>query len=158
MFSSDIVFEQVVNQDQIAIVRTLFAEYAEDIDIDLEYQGFSAELASLPAPYAPPTGCLYIACSGSAVVGCVAMKSLGNRIAEMKRLYVRPAYRSLGLGRRLVEAVIHAAQQAAYRELRLDTLASMAPARALYQRLGFQEIAPYSSTYHPDTCFYALRL
>jgi ribosomal protein S18 acetylase RimI-like enzyme len=83
---------------------------------------------------------------------------LGNRIAEMKRLYVRPAYRSLGLGRRLVEAVIHAAQQAAYRELRLDTLASMAPARALYQRLGFQEIAPYSSTYHPDTCFYALRL
>jgi putative acetyltransferase len=142
----------------VELVRSLFREYAEAIGTDLEYQGFAAELAALPAPYVPPSGALLIARAGADVAGCVALRPLDARTGEMKRLYVRPAYRSSGLGKRLVEAVIHAARQAGYSELRLDTLPSMSAAQALYQRLGFNEIAPYGAKYLPGTRFYALRL
>jgi putative acetyltransferase len=99
-----------------------------------------------------------IAQSSGQVAGCVAMRPLKDRIGEMKRLYVRNEYRGSGLGRMLVEAVIHAAWQAGYRELRLDTLESMISARSLYERLGFVEIEPYSSKYLPGTVFYSLAL
>lgn len=142
----------------VEVVRGLFREYAEAINTDLEYQGFTAELAALPAPYVPPGGVLLMAHAGADVVGCVALRSLDSRTGEMKRLYVRPAYRSTGLGQRLVEAVIQAARQAGYSELRLDTLPSMSSAQALYQRLGFREIPPYNAKYLPGTRFYALKL
>lgn len=152
------VLNQVEGTEPIAVARELFREYAEAIGIDLEYQGFSAELASLPAPYAPPAGALLLARSGGQVAGCVAMRPLGEGIGEMKRLYVRADYRGSGLGTILVEAVIHAARKAAYRELRLDTLDTMESARALYGRLGFVEIRPYSEKYLPGTRFYSLAL
>jgi ribosomal protein S18 acetylase RimI-like enzyme len=149
---------QVEGAQSIAIARELFREYSAAIGIDLEYQGFSAELASLPAPYAPPTGALLIAQDAARMAGCVAMRRLDENTCEMKRLYVRAEYRGSGLGQTLVEAVIHAARQAGYRELRLDTLASMASAQSLYRRLGFVEIQPYSEKYLPDTRFYSLTL
>lgn len=154
----EIVLSQVDSPELVATARELFREYAEAIGTDLEYQGFAAELAALPVPYEPPNGALLIAHAGADVAGCACLRPLDRRTGEMKRLYIRPAYRSLGLGRLLVEAVIHAALQVGYRELRLDTLPSMASAQALYHRLGFVEIPPYSNKYLPGTRFYALPL
>lgn len=149
---------QVHGSELIATARMLFREYAEAIGTDLEYQGFSAELAALPAPYVPPRGALLIASIGDDVAGCVALRPLDETAGEMKRLYVRSAFQGLGLGRRLVEAVMEAARHSGYRELRLDTLASMESAQALYRRLGFIEIAPYNTSHLPGTRFYSRTL
>jgi ribosomal protein S18 acetylase RimI-like enzyme len=158
MTATEITLSQADSPELVATVRSLFREYAGAIGTDLEYQGFAAELAALPAPYVPPNGALLVAHAGSDVAGCVGLRPLDGRTGEMKRLYVRPAYRSWGLGKRLVEAAIHTARQAGYSELRLDTLPSMASAQALYHRLGFVEIPPYSNTHLPGTRFYALML
>jgi putative acetyltransferase len=152
------VLTQVEGSELVTVARELFREYVEAIGIDLEYQGFSAELASLPVPYAPPAGALLIARCGGLVAGCVAMRPLGGGVGEVKRLYVRSGFRGSGLGRILVESVIHAARRAAYGELRLDTLETMESARALYSRLGFVEIQPYNEKYLPGTRFYSLAL
>lgn len=154
----DIQLNQVESAERVAIARGLFREYAAAIGTDLEYQGFAAELAALPTPYVPPAGALLIAQVDDAVAGCVGMRRLDERTAEMKRLYVRTTCRGLGLGERLVRAVIEAADAAGYRELRLDTLPSMVSAQALYRRLGFVEIPPYGTSYLPGTRFYALAL
>ena len=158
MTDPEIVLSQADSPELVAKARSLFREYAEAIATDLEYQGFAAELAGLPAPYAPPNGALLIAHADGKVAGCVGLRSLDRRTGEMKRLYVRPAYRSSGVGRRLVEAAIQAARQAGYSELRLDTLPNMASAQALYHRLGFVEIPPYNNAHLPGTRFYALKL
>lgn len=149
---------QADRPELVATARALFREYAEAIGTDLEYQGFAAELAALPAPYAPPEGALFIARVNELVAGCVGLRPLGGGIGEMKRLYVRPAYRSVGLGEHMVEAVIQTARRARHRELRLDTLPSMTSAQALYRRLGFIEIPPYNDKHLPGTRFYALSL
>ena len=158
MADSEIELGQADGAELVGIARALFLEYADAIGTNLEYQGFSAELAALPTPYVPPSGALLIARAGADVAGCVALRRWDNHVGEMKRLYVRPAYRNWGLGQRLVAAVVKAARQAGYRELRLDTLPSMASAQALYRRLGFVEIPPYNTTHLPDTRFYALNL
>lgn len=158
MTGSELTFDQADSPECVAIARKLFGEYAQAIGTDLEYQGFSAELAALPVPYMPPRGALLIARIDAGVAGCVALRPLDEHRGEMKRLYVRPAYRKSGLGKRLVDAVIDAAQRAGYRELRLDTLASMTSAQALYGRLGFVEIPPYNTAHPPGTRFYSLDL
>jgi putative acetyltransferase len=153
------MMRQADTAGRVAVARALFREYARAIGTDLEYQGFTAELAALPGPYVPPRGALLLAyVDGDEVAGCVALRPLDGTAGEMKRLYVRPEYRSAGLGRRLVEAVIGAAKDAGYRELRLDTLADMAAAQALYRRLGFVEIPPYNTDHLPGTRFFALDL
>jgi putative acetyltransferase len=159
MAAADIVLSPADTAELLATARRLFREYAQAIGTDLEYQGFASELAALPAPYVPPLGLLLVAHDGAAnVAGCVGLRPLDRRTGEMKRLYVRPAYRGSGLGRHLVEAVIGAARQAGYSKLQLDTLPTMACAQALYARLGFVEIPPYHSTHLPGTRFYALAL
>jgi putative acetyltransferase len=142
----------------VALARELFREYADAIGIDLEYQNFSAELAALPSPYVPPHGVLLIAQVDGGTAGCVALRRLDDRTGELKRLYVRPGYRSLGVGNLLVEAVIGAARGAGYSELRLDTLPQMASAQRLYRKLGFVEIPAYNDTALPGTRFYGRRL
>lgn len=154
----EIVLSQACTPELGATARDLFLEYADAIGTDLAYQGFAAELAALPAPYIPPRGALFVASVGGDVAGCVGLRPLDDRTGEMKRLYVRSAYRSHGLGERLVTAVIDAARDAGYGELRLDTLPSMASAQALYRRLGFVEIPPYNSKHLPGTRFFALAL
>lgn len=133
--------------DDLAVARMLFLEYQDDIGIDLSFQGFAAELASLPGPYSPPLGALVLAWVDGEPAGCCALRPLfdsghGNA-CEMKRLFVRRPFRGFGLGRQLAEHVILLAQQAGYDCMLLDTLREMEAARALYQELGFEEIEPY---------------
>jgi ribosomal protein S18 acetylase RimI-like enzyme len=129
----------------IAVTATLFREYADWLGIDLSFQGFEAELASLPGKYAPPTGDLILACAPSGdALGCVAVRPLeGTAACEMKRLYVRPAGRRSGIGTALVTAIIKSAEELGYAEMKLDTLPSMPEALALYKRYGFAEIPAY---------------
>jgi ribosomal protein S18 acetylase RimI-like enzyme len=126
-------------------IRVLFREYAASLDINLAYQGFEAELASLPGQYARPHGTLLLALDPDGqVLGCVGVRPLGQRGAcEMKRLYVRPAGRGGGAGRALAEAALAFATSAGYREMVLDTLPQLTRAIALYRALGFEEISPY---------------
>jgi ribosomal protein S18 acetylase RimI-like enzyme len=121
----------------------------------LSFQGFEAELASLPGKYAPPTGELMLARAPAGdALGCVAVRPLdGMAVCEMKRLYVRPPARGLGIGRALVAAIIKSAEDLGYMEMKLDTLASMQEAFALYTRCGFLEIPPYYHNPVPGTVY-----
>jgi len=144
--------------ERVELARQLFREYADAIGVDLEYQGFSAELAALPSPYAPASGALLIAQIGSDIAGCVALRQLDVRSGEMKRLYVRTSFRGLGVAERLVAAVVEAARHDGYAELKLDTLPSMTSAQALYRKLGFATIPAYGDRHLPGTRFYSLAL
>jgi ribosomal protein S18 acetylase RimI-like enzyme len=145
---------------EIAAAASLFREYADWLGIDLSFQGFEAELASLPGKYAPPTGELLLACApASEVLGCVAVRPLdGPVVCEMKRLYVRPATRGLGIGAALVGAIIKSAEELGYAEMKLDTLPSMAEAFALYERFGFMRIPAYYHNPVPGTVYLGKRL
>lgn len=133
--------------EDLQTVRQLFLEYQAGLGIDLCFQGFEAELAELPGAYAPPVGTLLLACIDGEPAGCCAMRPLYNtdhlNACEMKRLFVRPAFRGFGLGRLLVERVMSDGQLAGYTTMLLDTLSDMETARALYQEVGFVEVAPY---------------
>lgn len=124
-------------------VRELFAEYAASLDFDLSFQDFDRELARLPGEYAPPTGCLLLAVHGTEMAGCVAIRRISESICEMKRLYVRPAVRGMGIGRALGESVVKEASMIGYSAMRLDTVPGMKEALELYESLGFRSIAPY---------------
>ncbi len=138
---------------ELEAIRTLFREYAASLPIDLGYQGFAAELAMLPGPYAPPRGRLLLAQVNGEAAGCVALRPLTESICEMKRLYVRPPFRQLGLGRRLVSRILSEAATIGYTVMRLDTLASMQPAIRLYESFGFRRCAPYYATPIAETVF-----
>jgi len=133
--------------EQLAAVRLLFTEYAEQLGIDLCFQNFEAELTELPGQYSAPNGALLIAVVDGELAGCCALRPIDSvdypNAAEMKRLFVRKAFRRFGLGRQLAEAVLEAARMAGYRSVLLDTLDDMESARALYAELGFMEIPPY---------------
>jgi len=130
--------------EHIEQTRALFLEYAASLGFSLCFQSFDEELKSLPGAYAAPSGRLLIAQCEQQAAGCVALRKLEDNICEMKRLYVRPAYRGHGLGRILVERVIAEARAIGYERMRLDTVASsMQDAVELYRRMGFEEIAPY---------------
>jgi putative acetyltransferase len=156
--SGSITLTPVENQEQAAVARELFREYADSIGVDLEYQGFSAEVDALPSPYVQPHGVLLIARIQGDTAGCVALRRFNDRTGEMKRLYVRPTFRGWGLGKHLIEATIQSARRAGYTALRLDTLPGMAAAQGLYRKLGFNEIPAYNSTHLPGTRFYELEL
>lgn len=143
----------------VAAVRALFEEYAASLDVDLCFQGFADELAGLPGDYAPPRGTLLLASAGGEPVGCVALRPEGRAgIAELKRLYVRPAGRGLQLGRRLTEQALRFARAAGYASVCLDTLPSMHAAQRLYEALGFRDTDAYRFNPVAGTRYMALSL
>jgi len=166
----DLVILTAEDALQIEAIRTIFREYGDSLDVDLSFQGFEEELRDLPGEYAEPRGALLLALVDAAaheapptlpaptmlqrtrgqwahVAACVALRPLDNadypNAAEMKRLFVRPAFRGRGLGRQLTEAVLDAARSAGYASVLLDTLDDMEAARALYDELGFEAVPPY---------------
>lgn len=143
-----------------AQAKALFRDYADALDVDLCFQGFDEELATLPGKYAPPAGELLLARGhDGAALGCVALRPLDEPgICEMKRLYVRDAARGQGLGQALIAAIIAAAEARGYSEMRLDSLPSMTAAVALYRRFGFAEIPAYCFNPVASTLYLARRL
>ena len=146
--------EECRTREDFARMRELFEEYQAGLGISLEFQGFAGELASLPGAYAAPKGALLLATRDEVAAGCIALRPLTAGEAEIKRLYVRPAFRGTGLGERLVRAVSERARAAGYRALRLDTLASMEAAMRLYERLGFEQTPPYHEATRPGMRFF----
>ena len=121
----------------------MFEEYAASLAIDLCFQGFAQELATLPEMYGPPRGALLLAELDDAPAGCVALRPLDATTCELKRLYVRPMHRGHNLGRLLTESALAAARALGYARIRLDTLPQMQAAQRLYESLGFHDITPY---------------
>jgi GNAT superfamily N-acetyltransferase len=148
----------VSSSGDVSAIRALFMEYASSLPVDLAYQHFASELASLPGDYSPPRGCLLLARDASRPAACVAVRPLNDRCCEMKRLYVRPEARGHALGRRLAVAAIDFARRAGYGAMRLDTLPSMTEAQTLYLSLGFRAIAPYRFSPVPGNVFMELAL
>jgi ribosomal protein S18 acetylase RimI-like enzyme len=159
----DLVLSEARDQRDFSAARELFQEYAAQLQVDLCFQGFAAELDRLTTLYAPPSGCLILAQSDDGPVGCGAIRRLSgeacsNEACEMKRLYVRPQARGTGLGRTLAERLVLRAAALGYVRMYLDTLIDMVPARALYRSLGFRETAPYYDNPLPGVVYMALDL
>jgi putative acetyltransferase len=144
--------------EELAGVRKLIEEYVQALGIDLGFQEIETELDDLSAAYAPPEGVILVAVAGAGLAGCVALRPLEPQTCEMKRLYVRPAFRGGGLGMRLAVAVIEKARGLGYERMRIDTLPQMQAARILYAELGFREIEPYRFNPVPGTAFMELAL
>jgi len=141
---SGVIIRDAETAADIELTRTLFLEYAQALGFSLCFQGFDEELAGLPGKYARPHGRLLLAAHDEQAAGCVGMRALQDGICEMKRLYVRPAFRGKSIGRLLAERLISEARGIGYTRMRLDTVVGkMADAVALYRRLGFVEIPPY---------------
>ncbi len=149
----------VGNSNYLEEVRRLFREYADLIGIDLSFQNFDAELANLPAGYLPPDGALLLALNDNQAAGCVALRQFEAETCEMKRLYVRPHFRSLNIGGKLAQEIINEAKKFGYKQMVLDTLSSsMSKAQSLYVSLGFKEIPAYRYNPEADAVFMQLDL
>ncbi len=155
---SDMEIKDAGHAQDIELARTLIQEYAASLNFDLCFQGLTQELAELPGDYAPPGGCLLLGYVNGEAAGCVALRRLEPDVGEMKRLYLRPAFRGHGLGRRLVEEVLRRAAALGYRCVRLDTVPAMASAIRLYRSLGFRDIPPYRSNPVPGATYLELQL
>ena len=144
-------------EEDIAVAKQLFAEYAACLGFDLCFQNFEEEMANLSGYYAGPDGCLLLAAYQDNIAGCVALGKLKDNICEMKRLYVKPKFRRNKIGRALAQAVIEQARDVGYDRMWLDFVAPRA-AESLYRSLGFKEIQPYEEIPLPNAVFMELKL
>ncbi len=143
---------------ELAAARELFEEYARSLNFSLCFQNFDRELAALPGSYAAPGGALLLLRHDHRWAGCVALQALQEGIGEIKRLYLRPEFRGLGLGRALMHEILKEARRRSYTRLRLDTVPRMDTAIALYRRMGFVEIPPYRPNPIPGALYFELAL
>ncbi len=146
----------VAGGQEIEMVRELLMEYVRGLPFDLSFQNFRDELATLPGRYAPPSGRLLLARCDGDPIGCVALRQIGERLCEMKRLFVRPAFRGQGIGKALAQAIVEEGRRIGYKRMRLDT--AMEPAKSLYKSLGFGEIPPYQQVPVDGVVFMELEL
>jgi ribosomal protein S18 acetylase RimI-like enzyme len=152
----------VITPAEFGHLRALLREYQTELDVDLCFQDFEGELAHIERIYNAPQGAAFLAWDLAAgersLAGCIALRPLAPGVCEMKRLYVRPAHRRAGVARALAVACMRRGRELGYARMRLDTLASMTAARALYESLGFIPIAAYYHNPHPGTCFMECKL
>ncbi len=150
--SRAIILREAVGREDLDRVRRLLIDYAAEfapaIRECLARQGFEAEMEGLPGRYAAPGGVLYLAMIAETPAGCVAFRKVGDSDCEMKRLYVAPGFRSMGLGARLIEAAIEHAVRLGYHRLVLDSTPEMSRAVALYRSFGFEEVQPHIAGDH----------
>jgi ribosomal protein S18 acetylase RimI-like enzyme len=157
--SDDFIIAPARTPVELTSAAALFRAYARSLPVDLAPQGFSQELKSLPGPYAPPSGELLLAKRGDHVLGAIALRALDEpHVAEIKRLFVRPQGRRMGVGKSLVAAILNAATERGYGEVKLDTLPSMESAITLYESFGFAPIPPYGSHPYPGLVTLGLKL
>lgn len=154
----DVVIEAANTEDKLRAVRELWIEYWTALNLEPEFQGFVSEVAGLPGKYAPPSGRLGLALVAGEPAGTVALRRLDGTRSEAKRLFVRPQYRSLGLGRKLLDWLIAEARAAGYREMYWDTLPSMSQALAMYAAMGVEPAGPYTEDPTPGALYFRLRL
>ena len=154
--NTDLTVRRVEAPEDLAAVRDLWREYWQSFGLPEDFQHFGEELAGLPGVYAADGGALLLALSGPEPAGTIALRRLNEGAGEIKRLYLRPAFRGRGLGRQLVEKVVETAREIGYQELYADTLPAMTDALALYSRLGFQRVAAYSDEPTPCGVFFRL--
>jgi len=155
---SDATLRRADSPESWAAARALVEEYAASLDLDLTFQGFQHEIASLPQEYGPPDGCFLLAARGGQFVGCGGLRRHSPSDCEMKRLYVAPAHRGAGIARLIAGALIEHARQRGYAAMLLDTLPSMIGAHALYASLGFKTTAAYRYNPVPGATFWRLAL
>ena len=163
MAVGEVEINEAASPEAVAEARGLFEEYARSLDFSLEFQGFAAELAALPGKYGPPAGCMLVARRGSDLLGCVALREISGRrdsgrVCEMKRLFVRPAARGLGVGRALCEELVRRARALGYARMKLDTSSDMRAAQGLYRGLGFVPCERYNDDPMPCTLYFELEL
>jgi ribosomal protein S18 acetylase RimI-like enzyme len=144
--------------DKLEFIRILFQEYAEGLGIDLQFQDFEKELQRLPDKYALDDGRLYIAYVNNEIAGCVGLRRFDDHRCELKRLYIRPAFRNQGLGQLLSLRIIEDARKIGYKQILLDTLSSMEGAMHLYKKLGFTQISAYYHNPIEETVYFCLDL
>ena len=149
---------QVYDGPRLAEIHSLFLEYAESLGFNLDFQDFENELKRLPGDYAPPDGRIFLALHDGQPAGCVALREIEGGICEMKRMYVKAAFRGHRIGRTLAETIIAEAMEIGYSRIRLDTMSSMNEAIALYRSLGFREIEPYRYNPIPGAAFMELEI
>ncbi len=132
-----------VNEDQLTDAGNLFNEYANSLNISLDFQNFNEELKIIGSMYGSPTGCLLLVYENDEAIACAAYRKIGDRICELKRMYIKPDFRGLGIGQKLVEILCEKAKLNGYRLMQLDTLDTMLPALKLYRNNGFYDIDAY---------------
>lgn len=153
-----IEINKISSEQDLEDVKQLFREYVAFLQVNLDFQGFEEELAKLPAKYAEPEGCMFLAKVNAQPAGCVALWKLEDGICEMKRLYVKPEFQGLGLGKMLSQRLMEEAQIKAYHTMKLDTLKRLVSANKLYQNLGFSETKPYNFNPEPDIVYFEKKI
>ncbi len=149
---------QASTPEHLEVAAELFREYQTQLNVDLCFQGFEQELATLPGKYAHPTGSILLATHAGKYVGCVAVRPIEGDVCEMKRLYVRDQFRGLSAGRKLAEAVIEKARELGFKKMQLDTLQRLERAIGLYAKLGFVETTPYYENPLNEVVYWELKL
>ena len=149
-----IKIQHATTEEAYEMASVLFLEYAKWLDIDLSFQHFKSELASLKSVYGPPFGVILLAYDNNDCIGCIAVRPISHEIGELKRMYLRPSWRNKGVGTTLLLHALEFAGNAGYKKLRLDTLRHMEPAMALYHKHGFREIEAYYHNPEPNAVYF----